>query len=492
VNLASILDGTALRRPARIALQAGRRAITFAELQRASVAAGTLLTRSGVGPGDHVGLVLPNVPEFAAAYYGILRTGAVAVPLSPASTRPEVASIADDADARRVLVWRHLRWPAVRQADRVLSVAPGSFYDIPSAAPAPGRLIARDAGDTAAILYTSGSSGQPKGVELTHGNLVENARATASLFGYGPADRVLGALPLFHCFGQTCVLNAALLAGATVVLVDGVDADGVDRLLRRGAVSVAVGMPSMFSAIMALDGAEPAPEAGLRLGVSGGAALGADVLRAFEARFDCTVLEGYGLTETSPVASFNRPERRKVGSIGTPIEGVEMKLVDGEIVIRGHNVMKGYWRRPAETAAVLSPDGWLRTGDLGRVEPDGTFYVVGRLSDVIIRDGRNISPAEIEAVLCAHPAVREAAAVGVADPIHGEQLLACVALRPGTEVTEAELAGHLRARLAGDKQPRFVWIVDALPTGPSGKVIKSAIAIPERIRRALLDARFAA
>jgi long-chain acyl-CoA synthetase len=226
--------------------------------------------------------------------------------------------------------------------------------------------------------------------------------------------------------------------------------------------------------------------------VSGGAPLRDDVLRAFEARFGCPVLEGYGLTETSPVASFNRLDRRRPSSIGTPIDGVQMRIEDGEILVRGHNVMKGYWRRPQETAAAVTPDGWLRTGDLGRVDDEGMFHLEGRMSDVIIRDGRNISPAEIEAVLCAHRAVAEAAVVGVADPTRGEEVLACVALRPGARATDAELLAHLRAQLAGDKQPRFVWIADRLPKTRTGKVLKSSIAIPGSIRRALGRARSAA
>jgi len=205
-----------------------------------------------------------------------------------------------------------------------------------------------------------------------------------------------------------------------------------------------------------------------------------------------TILAGSGLTETSPVAAFNRPGHQKVGSIGTPIDGVEMRIADGEIVVRGHNVMKGYWRRPGETEAVLSSDGWLRTGDLGRVDEDGVFFVVGRTTDLIIRDGHNIYPAEIESVLCRHPGVHEAAVFGIPDPVRGEEVLACVALRARARVTDAQLRDHLRAHLGADKQPRDLWSVDALPKAPTGKVAKSAIVIPERIRRGLAWSRSAA
>jgi long-chain acyl-CoA synthetase len=495
VNLASLLDDSALRHPDRVALEHGRRTATYTQLQRASVRVAGLLARAGVEPGDRVGLVVPNVPEFAATYYGALRAGAVVVPLSPQCTRSEVASAMADAGARLAFAWRELPWLARPEplggATVALPVAPGSFYDIPQAAPAPGPLAAREASDTAAILYTSGSAGQPKGVELTHANLARNARATASLFAFEPSDTLLGALPLFHCFGQTCVLNAGVAAGACVRLTERFDPPRVQRLLHDGRVSVFVGVPSMYASIAAASG-PPAGSQRLRLCVSGGGPLADDVRRAFERRFGCAILEGYGLTETSPVASFNRPSDRKIGSIGTPIDGVEMKVADGEILVRGHNVMKGYWNRPHETAAVLLPDGWLRTGDLGRVDEDGAFFITGRKSDVIIRDGQNIYPAEVESALRRHPAVDEVAALGVADRIRGEEVLACVAVAPGAYVTETQLLHHLETHLAGHKRPAHVWVVDALPKGPTGKVAKGEIVIPERIRLALRGAPKAA
>jgi long-chain acyl-CoA synthetase len=497
VNLASLLEDSARRHPGRVALEHGRRATTFTHLQHASIRVSALLARAGVEPGDRVGLVLPNVPEFAAAYYGVARTGAVVVPLGAQCTRPEIASAMADAGARHVLAWRELPWLAQRDplgaATVALSVAPGSFYDIPDAAPTFAPPVVRRGRDTAAILYTSGSAGEPKGVELSHASLARNARATASLFSFEPSDTLLGALPLFHCFGQTCVLNAGVAAGAGVRLMERFDAWRVEHLLRDGRVSVFVGVPSMFASIAAANGAPVAASGRLRLCVSGGAPLGKDARRAFERRFGCRILEGYGLTETSPVASFNRPGDRKAGSIGTPIDGVEMKLgPDGEILVRGHNVMKGYWNRPRETAEVLSSDGWLRTGDLGRVDDDGAFFLTGRKSDVIIRDGHNIYPAEVEAVLRLHPSVCEVAVLGVPDPIRGEEVLACVAAEAGEYVTEAQLLHHLDAHVAGHKRPGHVWVVDALPKGPTGKVAKGEIVIPERIRLALAGARTAA
>jgi long-chain acyl-CoA synthetase len=476
VNLATILIDTARRLPRAEALRRAGRRVGYAELDRASAHVAARLAADGIGPGDRVALMAPNVPEFAAAYYGILRAGAVVVPLDADLKRDEVRLALADAGARLLIGWRDLlrathavpAWPA----------APGSFFDEGAPAAETGAAVARAADDTAVILYTSGTGGRPKGAELTHANLGHNARATAELFGFGPEDSVLGALPLTHAFGQTCTLNAAVHAGARLVLAS--------RFEWRPGVTVLVGVPSMYAALLA-HGA-PARTPGLRMCVSGGAPLAPDLLDACEAVLGAPLLEGYGLTETSPVASFNRPGgARKRGSIGTPIEDVEMRLLDvgpdgvGEIAVRGPNVMKGYWNRPDETRAVLSGDGWLRTGDLARVDADGAFWIAGRAKDLIIRDGRNVFPREIEDVLNGHPAVLEAAVVGVPDLLHGEEVVACVVRAPGSSVTEAELRDYARDRVAESKYPRHVWFAPALPRSASGKLLKRAIVIPGEI-----------
>jgi long-chain acyl-CoA synthetase len=469
VNLATILIETARRQPEAEALRRGGRLVSYAELERASAGVADRLGAEGVRPGDRVALMLPNVPEFVAAYYGILRAGAVVVPLDVDLKRDELRWSLDDAGASLLIAWRDLR-PA--SSVPAWLVAPGSFFGDD----APAGAIERRGDDGAVILYTSGTTGRPKGAELTHTNLGRNARVMASLFGYGPEDAVLGALPLSHAFGQTCMLNAAVVAGARIVLAPFGVSDGV---------TVLIGVPSMYAALLA---AAPPPAAALRLCVCGGAPLAPELHDACERALGARMLEGYGLSETSPVASFNRlGDPPRPGSIGRPIDGVEMKLLDpspegvGEIAVRGPNVMKGYWNRPAETRAVLSPDGWLRTGDLARVDDDGAFWIVGRSKELIIRDGRNVYPREIEDVLHGHPEVLEAAVLGIADPLLGEEVVACVVVAPGASVGEDELRDYVRDRVAESKYPRHVWLARSLPRGRTGKLLKHAIVIPPEI-----------
>jgi long-chain acyl-CoA synthetase len=458
VNVASVLIDSARRHPQRAALRRGGRRVTYAQLDRASAQVARRLASEGLRAGDRVALMVPNVPEFVAAYYGILRAGAIAVPLDVDLTRHELRAALADCGAALLIAWRGLR----SSHEPAWLVAPGSFFDDAE----PLAAVERAADDTAVILYTSGTTAEPKGVELTHANLLANARVTAELFAYSSGDAVLAALPLAHAFGQTCTLNAPLLAGAGVVLAD--------RFRLGDGVTVLVGVPSMYARFLA-DGGRGTPA--LRLCVSGGAPLAPELLDACEQALGTRLLEGYGLTETSPVAAFNRlSDPRRPGSIGTPVDGVEIELRDGEIVIRGHNVMKGYWNRPEATRAAFSEDGWLRTGDLARVDDDGAFRVVGRSKDLIIRDGRNVHPREVEDVLHGHPEVVEAAVLGVPDPLLGEEVVACVVVAPGASVTEDELRDYARERTA--RYPRHVWFAPALPHSSTGKVLKRAIVIP--------------
>jgi long-chain acyl-CoA synthetase len=492
MNLADLMTTAADRHGGRTAIRQDGVSLSYDALERATGRVAALLREHDVGPGDRVGVMLPNVACFPVCYYGALRAGAAIVPMNMLLKEREVAYYMADSGARVLFAWHTFAEAAKAGAHdtEVIVVEPGSF-DAFLAGREPASTTDRSPDDTAVILYTSGTTGRPKGAELTHANLSENVAVSLELFELGPDAVMLGALPLFHAFGQTCALNATMAVGGSLSLLPRFDAGIALDIIARDRATVFEGVPTMYAAM--LHHPEPADTSSLQLCVSGGAAMPVEVLHAFEEKFGCTVLEGYGLTETSPVAAFNRPGMRQPGTIGTPIEGVDMRLgPGGEILVRGHNVMKGYWRRPDETAAVLTDGGWLRTGDLGRVDADGAFSVVGRVSDLIIRDGHNIAPAEIEAVLCAHPAVLEAAVVGIADPIRGEEVLACAALRPRARAGEAELLAHLRASLAGDKQPRELWIVDELPKGPTGKVVKSAIAIPERIHLALAGARSAA
>jgi long-chain acyl-CoA synthetase len=345
----------------------------------------------------------------------------------------------------------------------------------------------RNGDATAAIFYTSGTTGRPKGAELTHDNLVRNVDVVTRLLDLTERDVVLGCLPLFHIFGQGCAMNTALKQGACLVLIPRFEAASVLRVVAEHGVTVFEGVPAMYAALLAEPG--EADTSFLRLCFSGGASLPAPVLHGFEKRFACTILEGFGMSECSPVVTCNHPDRpRKAGSIGTPIEGVEVRVLapdgtpvprgeTGELAVRGHNVMKGYWNRPDATAEAV-PDGWLRTGDVVREDEDGYLFVVDRKKDMIIRGGYNVYPREIEEVLYEHPDVLEAAVLGVPHATLGEDVAAAVVLRPGAEQHPDELRRFVKERVAPYKYPRTILYLDALPKGPSGKVLKREIAIP--------------
>jgi len=303
----------------------------------------------------------------------------------------------------------------------------------------------------------------------------------------------MGCLPLFHCFGLTCGLNAAVLTGACLTLVPRFDPAKALEVVGRDRVTVFEGVPTMFNAFLHAPDRESYDTSSLRVCCSGGAAIPVEVLKGFEEAFACTVLEGYGLSETSPVASFNHPHGiRKAGSIGTPIEGVEMKVGDddgrelpdgevGQIFIRGSNVMKGYWQRPDATAEVMK-DGWFATGDMAVRDEDGLYAIVDRKKDMIIRGGYNVYPREIEEVLYEHPAVREAAVIGVPDPSLGEEVAAAVVAKEGASLDVDELRNFVKDQVAGYKYPRVIWLVDELPKGPTGKILKREISVPEGAR----------
>jgi long-chain acyl-CoA synthetase len=369
-------------------------------------------------------------------------------------------------------------------------VEPGAFEHQVGAA-TPDTSVADTADDdTAVLLYTSGTTGQPKGAELTHANLTLNAQGAADLFDLGSEGIVLGALPLFHSFGQTCGMNATVSGGGTLTLLPRFEPGKALEIIQRDRVNVFQGVPTMYGAMLHYPERERYDVSTLRLCGSGGSAMPVELLRGFDEAFGCKILEGYGLSESSPVASFNHADReRKPGSIGTPIKNVAMRIVDdddhevaqgevGEIVIRGYNVMQGYWRRPEATAETII-DGWLHTGDMGRVDEGGYFYVVDRKKELIIRGGYNVYPREIEEVLYEHPDVREAAVVGIPHDEYGEEVGAAVALKDGASATPDELRDYVKEQVAAYKYPRVVWLVDDLPKGPTGKILKREISVPE-------------
>ena len=495
-NLVENLTTTAARYAARPALRVGGDTTTYAAFDEQTARVAGLIRSRGLELGDPVGVMLPNVPQFAVIYYGVLRAGCVVVPMNVLLKSREVTFHLRDSGAKLLFAWHEVVEEAEKGAAgagvETIRVAPGSFEELLVGTEAHPDVVQRADDDIAMILYTSGTTGTPKGAELTHRNLAENARVTAeTVICSQPEDVILGALPLFHAFGQTCALNASVYSGSCLSLLPRFDPGQALEILHRDRVTVFVGVPTMYSALLHHPDRERFDTTSLRICLSGGAALPVEVLRGFDAAFDCKVLEGYGLSETSPVASFNHPDRvRKPGSVGTPIRGVEMKVIDeegnetppgerGEIAIKGHNVMRGYRQRPDATREAIR-DGWFRTGDVARVDEDGYFFIVDRKKDLIIRGGYNVYPREIEEVLYEHPAVREAAVVGIADERLGEEVGAAVVLNSGESATVEELRDFVKSRIAAYKYPRKVWLVDTLPKGPTGKILKLQIAAPVR------------
>ncbi len=499
MNLATILTESARRSSERTALKLDDAEVTYAQLDDASARVARLLSDRGVAAGDRVGIMLPNVPYFAVCYYGVLRAGGVVVPMNVLLKEREVAFYLGDSQAKLLFAWHQFadaaEMGAAEAGAECVLVKPGEFEQLLAGVEPEPEVAERGEDDTAVILYTSGTTGKPKGAELTHRNLSGNVEVVNGMFGFGEHTVTLGALPLFHSFGQTCALNSTIRAGGCVTFIPRFDAAKALEIIERDKVRVFEGVPTMYAGMLHAEDREGYDTSTLQLCVSGGAAMPGEVLRGFEEAFGCKVLEGYGLSETSPVASFNHPDReRKVGSIGTPVEGVEMKVVDdqgnevprgevGEIVIRGHNVMKGYWNRPEATQEAIDSDGWFRTGDMARVDEDGYFFIVDRKKEMIIRGGYNVYPREIEEVIYEHPAVREAAVIGIPHPELGEEVGAAIALKPDVDVTEAELRDFVKGRVAAYKYPRQVWFVDELPKGPTGKILKREIKAPVEATR---------
>jgi long-chain acyl-CoA synthetase len=497
-NLAGILTDTAARHGDEVAVKLDEVELSYSMLDGATAHVAGLLRERGLRPGDRVGVMLPNVPYFPVVYYGILRAGGVVVPVNVLLRAREVEFFLSDPGAKLFFAWHDFADAADAGADAAgvecILVEPGGFEELVGAADPITRVADPAEDQTAVILYTSGTTGTPKGAELTHANLRTNCTITAEkLARLSRQDVLLGALPLFHSFGQTCGMNTSARVGATLTMLPRFDPEKALAVIERDKVTVFQGVPTMYNALLHCDRRDDFDVSSLRLCMSGGSAMPEELMRQFEETFGCIILEGYGLSETSPVASFNHPDReRKPGSIGTPIEGVDMKIVDdqgedvtegdvGEIVIKGHNIMKGYWNRPEATEEAISDDGWFHSGDMAKVDEDGYFFIVDRKKDLIIRGGYNVYPREIEEVLYGHPAVQEAAVIGVEDEKLGEEVGAAVVLKKGEEISPDELCGYLKELVASYKYPRRIWFVEELPKGPTGKILKREIAVPERV-----------
>ncbi|MPY56556.1 long-chain-fatty-acid--CoA ligase [Streptomyces spongiae] len=512
MNLSALLEESAAAYAERTAVVLGEQRLTYADLDARANQVANLLVRHGIRPGDKVALSCPNIPQFTSIYFGILKAGGAVVPLNVLLKAREVAYHLADSDAKAYFAFEGTpelpigseAYGGFLEADGctdffLITATPGGspaegeqrhFQTLVADQPSTFETIDRDDEDTAVILYTSGTTGHPKGAELRHRNMRDNALVGRKTFRADPArpDTYLCVLPLFHSFGQTVVQNTALAFGGTLVLQPRFDPKSALELLAKERITFFAGVPTMFWGLLgALAGA--ADTAGitesLRMAVSGGSALPTEVHKDFKERFGVTILEGYGLSETSPVAAFSvYGEEPRVGSIGVPIPGVSMKLIDdnwneipddpgtiGEIAISGHNVMKGYYKRPDATAEAVR-DGWFRTGDLARKDQDGFYYIVDRAKDMIIRGGYNVYPREIEEVLMTHPAVSLVAVVGVPHSSHGEEIKAFVVREPGAETTEDDLLAWGKEQFASYKYPRVVEFVGTLPMTSTGKILK--------------------
>jgi long-chain acyl-CoA synthetase len=465
--------------------------LTYSDLDGLSDRVAGWLTSQGIEPGAPVGLMVPNVLAFPVLYYGILRAGGIIVPMNPLLKAREVEHYLGDSGARLAFVVgsavEEASAGAAPHGSRIVPITDTFVADVADWPPSSGP-VDRDDHDTAVILYTSGTTGTPKGAELTHRNMRTNANTAAELFGTGHEDVVMGCLPLFHAFGQTSGMNCTIISGGCLTMIARFDPELALKIIERDRVTVFEGVPTMYVAMLHA-GNQVADTSSLRGALSGGAALPAEVLNSWFDAFGVPILEGYGLSETSPVASFNMRGNTRAGSIGHAIPGVEMKVVDdagtevptgevGEIVIRGDNVMKGYWNRPEATAEAIR-DGWFYSGDMAYRDEDGFFFIVDRKKELIIRGGFNVYPREIEEVLYEHPAVLEAAVIGVPHETHGEEVAAAVALKPGSTATAAELRDYVKARVAPYKYPRHVWLLESLPKGATGKILKREIHPPQ-------------
>jgi len=502
LNVATMLRESANAHPDKPFCLIDDLSFSYAQVDEISGRVCSALLATGLSRGDKVAVQLPNLPQFLFTYFGLMKAGLVMVPLNPLLKAQEIAYHLQDSDATVLITFELFADEAVKGAAQVEGVTtyvvnlPGNdqrpegtrHYDELYFADDTREVLPTEGDETAVLLYTSGTTGKPKGAELTHLNLYMNCTVAGQLFEFRDDDIGVAVLPLFHVFGLSSVLNVTTRFGGTLVLVPRFELAPVVEAIERHRCTIFSGVPTMYFGLLHMD-TSGRDLSSLRVGVSGGAAIPGEVIRGFEEKFPgCVVLEGYGLSESTSTTTFNvNAEQRKVLSIGKPIWGVTVRVVDeadeplppgqdhvGELVIRGHNIMKGYYKDPEATAAAFR-HGWFHTGDLGYADEDGFFFIVDRKKDLVIRGGYNVYPREVEEVLYEHPAVAEAAVIGRPDPALGEEVLAFVALGPGASAEPDELVSFCKERLAAYKYPREVRVVAELPKGATGKILKKEL-----------------
>ncbi|MGZ5396930.1 MAG: long-chain-fatty-acid--CoA ligase [Mycobacterium sp.] len=467
--------------------------IDYATLDAHAARLARSLARAGIRPGDRVALYLPNIPAFPLAYLAVQRVGGVAVSLNPTLTTEEVQYILNDSGARVVFTVGDLvrnvprdRCPALAHVVACEGEADGAvpLGDWTTGTSTSGPLVPRKASDPAAILYTSGTTGQPKGATLTVGNVVSNGRVTVQTIKFVREDKVVTFLPLFHVFAQNVMMNAAFEAGATVILFRRVEPRVILRTIQGERATLLFGVAPIYATLLSMQ-LEDYDLSSLRFEVAGAAPLPDELVHRWQSRTGRPIYQGYGLTETSPLTNVNVPDQHRIGSVGKCVSGVQARIVDtsdrevpvgdwGEICFRGPGVMQGYWNRAGESAQALR-GGWLHTGDIGRLDADGYLFIVDRLKDMINVAGLKVWPAEVEQVLYRHPAVREAAVYGVAHRLRGEQVVADVVPAENATLGSDDIVAFCRERLAAYKIPHRVNIVDTLPKSAAGKILKRVL-----------------
>ena len=504
-NLATILRESAAKAPDKPVTLLDGNPMTYAELDQASDRLAAGLLEQGITPGDAVGVQLPNIPQFLITYFGVLKAGAVAVPMNVLLKGPEVAFYLGDSGAKILVTFVGFIEEAAKGAaaaglkdvfavgvdaggQQVGEITAKPFEQLLATQPENPVFASREPQDTAVIIYTSGTTGKPKGAELTHFTLYMNCDIPGRLFDMQDNDVVITALPLFHVFGLSSVLNTTVRFAGTMSLIPRFDARTVLETIQRDKATIMEGVPTMFVALLHHPDVGSFDVSTLRMAISGGAPIPAEVMDSFEKKFGVVILEGYGLSETASTTTFNvSAEERKVYSVGKPIWGTETQIWSedgkllprgkdhvGELVTRGAHVMKGYLNRPEATAEAFA-GGWFHTGDLGYQDEDGFFFIVDRKKELIIRGGYNVYPREVEEVLYAHPAVAEAAVIGVPDDRFGEEVRAVIALKEGQSLDEAEAIAFCKERLAAYKYPRSIEFRDALPKNATGKILKKEL-----------------
>ncbi|MGR5061467.1 long-chain-fatty-acid--CoA ligase [Photobacterium sp. DNB22_13_2] len=508
-NLATNLERNAEFRGNDTALIFNDEKINFRALEQMVNAIANHLCKIGIKPDDKVAISCPNMPAFVIGYYAIQKIGAVTVPLNIMLKGPEVAYHLNDSDAVAIISFQgnsvlpsgeycYEGFSQTPSCQHFISIESGNGDPLPDGAHSFNQwlesgsqqfeAVYRRAEDTCVILYTSGTTGRAKGAELSQSNMLCNAQACQALTNQKGSDVSIAILPLFHTFGQSLIMNTSILAGSALVLIPRFVPKHVLQQMHSHKVTHMAGVPTMFMGLLAFTekhGCDDLDEvaANLKVAISGGASMPVEILKQFEEKLKVPVIEGYGLSESSPVAAFNHLEyERKPGSIGQPLPGVAMKVVDdkgqerprgkeGELLIRGHNVMKGYYKKPEETSKTVV-DGWLHTGDIVRMDDDGYVYVVDRLKEVIIRGGFNIYPRDIEETFMTHPDVQMIAVIGVPHKTYGEEAKAFVILKDSASTTNKELVTWGKERLADYKYPRLIEVVENLPMTATGKILK--------------------